>query len=233
MQGVRRNVAIFKKLWWIRSQANQDREKSECNRATFEVWIRNSLGFASYAEKVARLHASKFGNAQGSVSTFADLSVSLGATPCYVKRVHFWYLKSAYWTQWGPSLYVRWGPPIFFSVLRLCGSRQVVAQCRADERIIRCISYVPPWGVKSGVRTFTQSEVLSGQITKEMYVGGHRERNSKTTTTKLNQKPQTKPIKQQGKTAVMDVGVLVKLWQLMCRWRDSSFTSRHLSYRLL
>ena len=42
-----------------------DREKSECNRATFEVWIRNSRGSASYAEKVARLHASKFGNVQG------------------------------------------------------------------------------------------------------------------------------------------------------------------------
>ena len=30
-----------------------------------EVWIRNSTGSASYAEKVARLHASKFGNVQG------------------------------------------------------------------------------------------------------------------------------------------------------------------------
>ena len=71
------------------------------------MWIRNSRGSASYVEKVARLDASKFGNVQGSVSTFADLSVALGATPCYVQRVHFWYLKSAYFleTQWGPPLF--------------------------------------------------------------------------------------------------------------------------------
>ena len=43
-----------------------------------------------------------------SVSTFADLSVALGVTPYYVHRVHFWYLKSAYFleTQWGPPLYL-------------------------------------------------------------------------------------------------------------------------------
>ena len=45
---------------------------------------------------------------RGSVSTFADLSVALGATPCYVQRAHFWCLKLAYFleTQWGPPLYV-------------------------------------------------------------------------------------------------------------------------------
>ena len=31
---------------------------------------------------------------RGSVSTFADLSVALGAAPCHVQRVHFWRQKS-------------------------------------------------------------------------------------------------------------------------------------------
>ena len=39
----------------------------------------------------------------------------------------------------------------FFSVLRLCGSRQVVTHCRAVERITQMQCYVPHWGVKSGV----------------------------------------------------------------------------------
>ena len=48
-----------------------------------------------------------------------------------------------------------------------------VALARSSHNVVlmnelsRCISYVPPWGVESGVRTFTQSEVLSGQTTKE------------------------------------------------------------------
>ena len=44
---------------------------------------------------------------RGSVSTFADLSVALGAAPCHVQRVHFWHLKSAYFLE------TRWGPPLF------------------------------------------------------------------------------------------------------------------------
>ena len=48
-----------------------------------------SIGSAFYAEKVARLHASKFGNVQVSVFTFADLSVALGATPCYSRGFIF------------------------------------------------------------------------------------------------------------------------------------------------
>ena len=44
---------------------------------------------------------------RGSVSTFADLSVTLVAAPRYVQRFHFWPLKSAYFleTQWGPPLF--------------------------------------------------------------------------------------------------------------------------------
>ena len=36
--------------------------------------------------------------------------------------------------------------PHFFSVLRLCGSRQVVAQCSADERIIQMHILCPSLG---------------------------------------------------------------------------------------
>ena len=44
-----------------------------------------------------------------------------------------------------------------------------VALARSSHNVVlmnelsRCISNVPPWGVKSEVRTFTQSEVLLGQ----------------------------------------------------------------------
>ena len=123
VEGVRGNVPIFEKLWRIRSQANHShgmtmwsvyllllqkikREKSEYNRATCGSVIRNYRGSASYTEKVARLHASKFGNVQGSVSTFTDLSVALGAAPRHVQRIHFWHLKSTYFLK------TRWEPPL-------------------------------------------------------------------------------------------------------------------------
>ena len=35
------------------------------------------------------------------------------------------------------------------------------------NELFRCIFYVPPWGVESGVRTITQSEVLSGPKDKK------------------------------------------------------------------
>ena len=76
------------------------------------VAVRRVFVCTDAAEKVARLHASKFGNVQRSVSTFADLSVALGAAPCHVQRVHFWHLKSAYFleTRWGPPLIVLQAP---------------------------------------------------------------------------------------------------------------------------
>ena len=43
---------------------------------------------------------------RGSVSTFADLCVAMGAAPCHVQRVRFWHLKSAYFLETG------WGPPL-------------------------------------------------------------------------------------------------------------------------
>ena len=41
----------------------------------------------SCAEKVARLHASKFGNVEGKRFLICDLSVTLGAAACHVQRV--------------------------------------------------------------------------------------------------------------------------------------------------
>jgi len=64
-------------------------------------------GSVSYAEKVARVHASNLTMYRGSVSTFADLCVAIGAASCHVQRVRFWHLKSVYF------LGTRWGPPLF------------------------------------------------------------------------------------------------------------------------
>ena len=45
---------------------------------------------------------------------------------------------------------------IFFSVLRLCGSRQVVAPCRADERITQMHSLYPSLGVQKWSKITTK-----------------------------------------------------------------------------
>ena len=52
----------------------------------------------------------------------------------------------------------------FFSVLRLCGSRQVVAHCRAVERITQMQLLCPALGVESGVGTITQSHALKNTV---------------------------------------------------------------------
>ena len=44
----------------------------------------------------------------------------------------------------------------FFSVLRLCGSRQVVAPCRADERITQMHSLYPSLGVQKWSKITTK-----------------------------------------------------------------------------
>ena len=47
-------------------------------------------------------------------------------------------------------------PLPFFSVLRLCGSRQVVAPCRADERITQMHSLYPSLGVQKWSKITTK-----------------------------------------------------------------------------
>ena len=94
---------------WFGSSPSCEKELPRRSRVFTEKEILQVL-----LPTLKKLHASKFGNVQGSVSTFADLSVALGATPSHVQRVYFWCLKSAYFleTQWGPPL-VRglWLPP--------------------------------------------------------------------------------------------------------------------------
>ena len=82
---------------------------------------------------------------RGSVSTFADLSVALGATPCYVQMVHFWYLKSAYFLE------TQWGPPLFEAPGVICDVA-VVADVNntIQERF--------EWGVKQAPREAPDSE---------------------------------------------------------------------------
>ena len=53
----------------------------------------------SYTEKVARLHASKFGNVEGKCFHISDFSVALGTAPRHVQKVHFWPLKSPYFLE--------------------------------------------------------------------------------------------------------------------------------------
>ena len=96
----------FEKLWRIRFQSNHfgwnnsainfcyfaskiDREKAGCKGATFRSVNKKLYRFCSLPEKVAPLHPAKFGNVQGSVSTFADLSVTSGAAPRHVQRFRF------------------------------------------------------------------------------------------------------------------------------------------------
>ena len=54
----------------------------------------------------------------------------------------------------------KWKPAtcanFFFSVLRLCGSRQVVAPCRADERITQMHSLYPSLGVQKWSKITTK-----------------------------------------------------------------------------
>ena len=63
---------------------------------------------------------------RGSVSTFADLCVAIGAASCHVQRVRFWHLKSVYF------LGTRWGPPLFEALVAnsrlLCVTLMYVAR---------------------------------------------------------------------------------------------------------
>ena len=59
------------------------------------------------------------------------------------------------------------------------------------NELFRCIFYVPLWKVESGVRTITQSEVLSGP----------KDQRHKSKTKQQKQNPQTQPNKKQNPQA--------------------------------
>ena len=59
---------------------------------------------------------------RGSVSTFSDLSITIGAAPRHVQRVRFRRLKSA------DFLETRWGPPLFEALV----ADLVAMMCDAD-----------------------------------------------------------------------------------------------------
>ena len=66
---------------------------------------------------------------------------------------------SSKFTLYKPTYFVRTCylyEGIFFSVLRLCGSRQVVAPCRADERITQMHSLYPSLGVQKWSKITTK-----------------------------------------------------------------------------
>ena len=79
-------------------------------------------GSVSYAEKVARVHASNLTMYRGSVSTFADLCVAIGAASCHVQRVRFWHLKSVYF----------FGDAVGASLVRGPCCQLAVAMCEVD-----------------------------------------------------------------------------------------------------
>ena len=66
---------------------------------------KNYRGSVSYPEKVAPLHPSKLAMCKESVSTFADLSVTLGAAPRHVQNSFFTSeISRLFWRHGGPSL---------------------------------------------------------------------------------------------------------------------------------
>ena len=76
-----------------------------------------------------------------SVSTFADLSVTLGAAPRHVQRVRFQHLKSADFleTRWGPPLYTVSSPrePCFVLVPYVLRPRRGLGQGSASLKAPR------------------------------------------------------------------------------------------------
>ena len=70
------------------------------------------------------------------------------------------------------------------------------------NELSRCIFYVPPWGVESGVRTFTQSIVLSGKT------GRHKNNTKPKTQTQNPQNPAKRAL---TKTAPMGQATYVPM----------------------
>ena len=72
-----------------------------------EVWIRNYTGSASYAEKVARLHASKFGNVQGKCFHICWSFCCFRSSTLPCPKCSFLAPEIGYFLE------TRWGPPLF------------------------------------------------------------------------------------------------------------------------
>ena len=104
MQTTSNSITIWSISLFLLPKSRSGNQKY--NRRTFEVWIRNS-------STLKKLHVCTLQNLAMYREVFPYLlicllSVALGATPCYVQRVHFWYLKWAYFLemQWGLLLFV-------------------------------------------------------------------------------------------------------------------------------
>ena len=93
---------------------------------------------------------------------------------------------------------------LVFSVLRLCGSRQVVAQCRADERIIQVQILCPSLGSQKWSADLYAVRSLVRQLTT-----GKHKNNQKTKTEK--QKPQNPAKRALTKTAPMGQATYVPM----------------------